>query len=254
MNRKFFGGGLPKFAAVLCFWLVLWQAAAYFVGVDFLLPSPIDVVKCFLRLAGTAVFRQSIGFTAGRIFIGFFTAFLVALGLAVLSGLFRTVRELLYPFMTAVKSVPVASFVILALIWVGSASLSIFISFVMVLPVLYTGMLSGIDARDEKMLEMADSFGLSPLRKAVYIYLPTAFPYVRNAVCVSLGLCWKAGVAAELIGVPHGSIGEQLYFSKAYFLTAELFAWTLTIIVLSMVFEKMILLAVDKAFLLFESA
>ncbi len=252
MKRKISGGGLLGRAAVLIFWLAVWQAVSMLVGYDLLLPSPAAVLLRLKELLVTADFRHSVFYTSLRIFSGFFAAFFAALLLAVLSGIFRLFRTLVYPFMAAVKSVPVASFVILALIWLGSSSLSVFISFVMVLPVLYTGMLSGIDARDAKMLEMAKIYGISPVSRALYIYLPAAFPYVRTALCVSLGLCWKAGVAAELIGVPHGSIGEQLYFSKAYFMTADLFAWTFVIVLLSVVFEKIILTLTDKAFALFE--
>lgn len=252
MKSKFTGGGPLRHAAVLVFWLAVWQIASILVGYDLLLPSPVQALLRLKELVVTSAFWQSVLYTACRIFMGFFAAFLTALVLAVLSGVCKTFRTLVFPFMAALKSVPVASFVILALIWLGSTSLSVFISFVMVLPVLYLGMVSGIDARDKKMLEMAKLFDVSPVSKALYIYLPAAFPYVRTALCVSLGLCWKAGVAAELIGVPRGSIGEQLYFSKAYFMTADLFAWTFVIVILSIVFEKTILLLTDKAFLLFE--
>lgn len=251
MNNKTCGG-LPKSAAVLVFWLAVWQIASMAIGYELLLPSPLEVLLRLTELVQKADFWYAVLHTAVRIFGGFFMAVFAALLLAVLSGVFRIVRTLVYPFMAAVKSVPVASFVILALIWLGSDSLSVFIAFVMVLPVMYTGILAGMDARDEKMLEMAEVFGLSPIAKALYIYLPNAFSYARAALCVSLGLCWKAGVAAELIGVPHGSVGEQLYFSKAYFLTADLFAWTFVIVVLSILFEKLVLLFADKAFTLFK--
>lgn len=251
MNNKIYGG-LPKTAAVLVFWLAVWQIASAAVGYDLLLPSPLEVLLRLTALVQKNEFWQAALHTSIRIFGGFFMAVFTALFLAVLSGMFRAVRTLVYPFMAAVKSVPVASFVILALIWIGSGSLSVFIAFVMVLPVMYTGILAGIDARDEKMLEMAEIFGFSSIANALYVYLPAAFPYTRAALCVSLGLCWKAGVAAELIGVPHGSIGEQLYFSKAYFLTADLFAWTFVIVVFSVLFEKLVLLFADKAFALFK--
>ena len=232
--------------------LAVWQLAAMSVGSRILLATPWQALSRLLALLPTAGLWRTVGCSLVRISGGFLLALALGVVLALAAYRWRMMETLLRPYVVVIKSVPVASFVILALIWLGSDSLSVFIAFVMVLPVMYTGILAGMDARDEKMLEMAEVFGLSPIAKALYIYLPNAFPYTRAALCVSLGLCWKAGVAAELIGVPHGSVGEQLYFSKAYFLTADLFAWTFVIVVLSILFEKLVLLFADKAFTLFK--
>jgi len=61
-------------------------------------------------------------------------------------------------------------------------------------------------------------------------------------------LAWKAGVAAELIGYPAGSMGEQLYYSKFFLETDTLFAWTVVIIILSVSFEKLFLLLLKLIF------
>lgn len=239
-------------AAALVFWISVWQAASYFIGYDLLLPSPFAVAKRMAELALTSVFWRSVFYTASKICAGFFTAIIVGSALACLSGMFRCVRILLFPFMAAVKSVPVASFVILALIWLDSSSLSVFIAFVMVLPILYVNVLAGLDACDGKLVEMARVFRMPPLTKGLFVYLPYAFPYFRSGCAVALGLCWKAGVAAELIGVPRGSLGEQLYFSKAYFLTTDLLALTVVIILLSVGFEKLFLALLDRTYALYE--
>ena len=159
-----------------------------------------------------------------------------------LSARFRAVGELLAPLVAAVKAVPVVSFIILALILFSSRNLAVLISFLIVLPVLYTNLLSGIRAADPQLLEMARVFRIPTLRSIRYVYLPQVLPFFRSACGSALGLCWKSGIAAEVIGMPDGSIGEQLQQAKIYLNTPDLFAWTLVIVLVSLVFEKVFLI------------
>jgi NitT/TauT family transport system permease protein len=155
---------------------------------------------------------------------------------------------MLWPFMVAIKSVPVASFIILCLIWLSSKSLPTFISFLMVLPIVYTNMLQGIKSTDNKLLEMAAVFQVGWLKRMKYIHLPQLKPYLISASSVSIGLSWKAGTAAEVIGIPDGSIGEKLYEAKVYLSSGDLFAWTVVIIVVSISFEKLFLFLLNRLF------
>ena len=166
--------------------------------------------------------------------------------LAALAAWKQWFRGLLAPLVAAVKTVPVASFIILALVWLNSRSLSLFISALMVLPPVYLNVLEGICRTDRRLLEMARVFRVPLGRRLRGIYLPQVMPYFRTAVSLGLGLCWKAGAAAEIIGLPAGSMGERLYTAKVYFQTADLFAWTVTIVAVSVVFERLFLALVDR--------
>ena len=152
--------------------------------------------------------------------------------------LFFAVEVLMEPLIMVIKATPVASFIILCLIWIPSRNLSVFISFLMVFPVVYTNILEGIRQTDKQLLEMADSFGAGVGKKLQFIYLSQVMPYAVTACKLGLGLCWKAGIAAEVIGIPAGSIGEKLYKAKVYLETPDLFAWTIVIIAVSVGFEK----------------
>ena len=156
-------------------------------------------------------------------------------------------RELMAPLVAGIKAVPVASFIILALVWLNSQSLSLFISALMVFPPVYLNVLEGIGHTDRQLLEMARVFRVPVSRQLRGIYLPAVLPYFRSAVSLGLGLCWKSGAAAEVIGLPDGSIGDALYRAKITLSTGELFAWTFVIILLSAVFEKLFLALLDKA-------
>lgn len=220
------------------FWLLIWQAASMNLGQEILLASPVSVVKKLGELICTGGFWRSAAFSCSRIASGFFLALVFGILLAVFAYCSHVAAALMTPLITVIKATPVASFIILCLIWIPSKNLSIFISFLMVLPVVYTNMLAGIRRTDKKLLEMADVFGVPVRRRILTIYLPQVLPYLVSACTLGLGLCWKAGVAAEVIGVPSGSIGEKLYHAKIYLNTPDLFAWTIVVIVISFLFEK----------------
>ncbi|MBR2572430.1 MAG: ABC transporter permease subunit [Clostridia bacterium] len=225
---------------LLCalFWLCVWQAASMLVGQEILLASPAATARALLRLLRQASFYRSVLNSFGRILLGFVLGLSSGVLLAVLSLYSRGLRALLRLPMQAVKAAPVASFIILALVWFSSRHISVFISYLMVLPAIYLNTLSGLSAADPKLLEMAKVFSVSPGRVLRQIRLPAAVPHLLTACHLSLGLCWKAGIAAEVIGQPDRSIGDALFRSKLFLLTDELFAWTLIIVILSVVFEK----------------
>lgn len=233
-------GGILRPWAVLV-WLLIWQLGAMAMDQQILLVSPIAVLIRLGTLAVEPSFWKAVGFSLLRITGGFFLGAAVGTVLAALSARLRRVEELLAPLLLAVKSIPVASFIILSLILFSSQNLSVLISFLMVLPVLYTGVLGGIRAMDKQMLEMAQVFQIPAPRRVRYVYLPQVLPYFRAACASALGLCWKSGIAAEVIGMPTGSIGERLQQAKIYLDTPDLFAWTLVIVLVSLAFERLFL-------------
>lgn len=231
----------------ILFWLVVWQAAAMWIGQEVFLVSPIQALLTLVQLLPQVEFWQRVGFSAGRILLGFLLGAVSSVLLAVAAEGSDWVEALLSPVMQLVKATPVASFIILALVWVSGSSLSVLISFLMVLPVLYGAVRTGIEGVDVQLLEMAKVFRL-PLRKRLrVIWLPAVLPAFRQGCSVALGICWKSGVAAEVIGLPDGSIGDALYRAKITLSTGELFAWTFVIIVLSGVFEKLFMALLDRA-------
>lgn len=238
-------GWLRK-AGIICFWLFLWQFISIAVDNTIVLVGPAEVFQSLAIQITSLEFWKTIGLTFGKITFGFLCAFLAAVAAGGAAAKFSLIRELLEPVVVLVKSVPVASFVILALIWIGSKNLSVFISFLVVFPIVYVNTIAGLKSADAGLLEMAEVFRMTPGRKVRYIYWPALLPYLTSSVGVALGMGFKSGIAAEVIGVPSHSIGEKLYMAKIYLSTADLFAWTFVIIVISGVFEKFILYLLKK--------
>ncbi len=234
-------------AFFLAVWLLLWQLLSLRLGEVLLLPSPLSVAKRLTELSLTLGFWSSVLFSFGRIAGGFLLGLLLGAIGAAGSARFWAMREFLAPAMALIKASPVASFTILLLIWVPSRNLSAVITLLMVLPIIYTNLLAGISATDPQLLEMAELFGVGRAGKLRCIYLSQLLPFLRSACALSLGLCWKAGVAAEVIGIPAGSIGERLYQAKIFLDTPDLFAWTVVIVLMSLLFGKLFLALLDAA-------
>ncbi len=231
-------------AGCVLFWLVVWQLGAMALDREIFLVTPINAAKRLIELIPHADFWKSIGFSAARILLGFLLGLVTGTLLAVAAGKSQIIKRLLSPLMTALKSIPVASFTILALIWLSSRNLSVLVSFLICMPIYYSNMLEGIESLDPKLTEMANVFHIPAAKRFAGVYLSQLLPYFRSASALAVGLCWKSGAAAEVIGIPSGSIGEKLYMAKIYLETADLFAWTFVIIVVSWACEKLFLAAV----------
>lgn len=222
------------------FWIIVWQLTSELIDEEILFASPADVMKALLRLGRTKVFWSSIAWSCTMIALGFILAVITGVILAAAACRLRLLKEILTFLMQMIKSIPVASFVILILLWINSSQLSAMMAFLMVLPVIYLNVQRGIEAADRKLLEMAEVFQIPLSRRIRFIYFPALMPHFMTGLSVGLGFCWKSGIAAEVIGLPAKSVGSRLYEAKLYLLTPELFAWTAVIVILSAIFERVV--------------
>ena len=229
--------GLPA----LVFWLAVWYLAALWVNNPLLLPTPVDVLRRLGQLALTASFWQITFTSIGRILLGVVSGVALGVGLAVLTSISRIAEMLVAPAMTAMQATPVASFAILVLIWVDRDFVPVLICAMMVLPVIHGSVSTGIRMTDPKLLEMAKVSRLPKLRILRRIYAPSVMPFFRTSSVSALSLGWKAGIAAEVLTVPKASIGRMLSEGKLYVMTEDMFAWTVTIVVLSLLLQRLML-------------
>ena len=231
---------------VLAFWLGVWALLAGLEERELLLPGPWEVAKRLFSLTATAWFWRVTLVSLGRILLG--AAMGVALGvlLAVGTSRFAFLRAVLSPVLSVIKAVPVASFILLVLIWVGRDILPCVIVVLMVSPVVWSNVTVGIRTTDQSLLELAKVYRFSPWRTLTRIYAPSVGPYFLSACHTCLGLAWKSGVAAEVLTVPVRSIGRELFEAKMYLETVDLFAWTLVVVLCSLVLEKILSAAVVR--------
>ena len=232
--------GIWKKMLIIAFWLMVWQIVCLFVDNPIFFAGPLEMIKELVHMAGRRDFIDSVLHSLLRIMGGFCIAFLLACLLASAAYHCKLLEDLLSPFVTFIKSVPVASVVVLLLIWFGAKYLSIYVTFMVVFPNIYLNVLNGLKNTDKDLLEMAEVFRFPFIQKLFYIYCPAVMPYLLSGAVISVGMSFKSGVAAEVIGLPVSSIGEGLYNAKIYLNTAGVFAWTAVIILLSSLVEWLV--------------
>lgn len=219
-------------------WAVLWQLIAAMVSNPLLVPGPLSVLSRMAALCTDALFWQTVSMSLLRITSGTLLSVIIGALFAVACCRFHLFELLLSPLMSIVKATPVASFIILALLWLDRDILPAFISVLIVVPVVTANLSAGIRATDGDLLEVAKIFKFGFLKKLKRLYLPSVYPYFISACRSSFGLAWKAGIAAEVLAVPALSVGKMIYDSKLYLETTDLFAWTAVVIILSVVIES----------------
>lgn len=226
-----------KAGAVLC-WIVIWQIVSDLTGLELLVASPVSVFKALLGMLLHKEFYFILLSSCLHITAGFVAGYLLAV-VAGLCGFYcKILRILAEPVLMVMKAVPVAAFIILLLIWFGSEYVAVFVSFIVTFPMVYNSVITGMEHIDKGLADMAAVYRIPSLRKLRCIYIPGIVSYMESALKSTMGMCWKAGVSAEVIGLVYGSVGEQFYYAKLYLMTADLFAWSIVVVVVSYILER----------------
>lgn len=249
---------VKKVVIPLVFWLAVWQIAAWIVGGSFsaaglqlrekhlLLPGPRTVFCALTGLVAETGFWQAAGLTLLRVFAGLLAGSVLGVILAVLTSSCVWCDRILSPLVKVIRATPVASFILLVLLWVSTGRVPGVISALMVLPVIWSNVSKGIAQTDPNLLEMAKAYRFDPGKRLKLIYIPSVAPYFNAGVETGLGLAWKAGVAAEVLSHPKLAIGTQVYVSQLNLETPDLFAWTVVVILLSFLVENVLVRLLRK--------
>ena len=224
-------------ALIALIYLAVWEAVSLLVGKELLLPSPLSTFGRLLSLLTKGESWLYAGLTLLRIMSGYVLGVVGGVLLAIFTARSRFAEALLSPLRAIIKASPVTSFILLALLWLTSDMVPLFISLLMALPIVWTTTAEAILQTDVRLVEMGRVFDLSHWQIVKKIYIPSALPQFLAACTTALGFAWKSGVAAEIIALPKQSIGYRLYESKLRIETVDLFAWTLLIVALSMLLE-----------------
>lgn len=233
-------------AGVISAWLLLWQLTAIIIGSEFLFPSPISVAKRLFELAVTVDFWKSAVFSLGRISFGCVLGIACGTLLGAVTAFSKPLYDFLSPLLVTVKTTPVASFIILLLVWIKRSYIPVVIAFLMVVPVLWANVAEGLKNADKNLLEAARIFGFSKRRKLKAIYIPQALPSFSAGCKTSVGFSWKAGIAAEVLATPPDSVGFNLYYARINLEYDDLFAWTAAVIAMSFLLEKVVVKLLKK--------
>lgn len=230
----------------ILFWLSVWYIISLFINDNILLASPIEVFTKVYRMFFELSFYYAVFISLIRILLGFILSLIFSLIMSVLSVKYKFIEDLLKPVVFVLRSMPLASFVVLILFWVSGKNLSVVVCFFMVFPIFYENIKKGILNCNKNLIEMVQLFNLNNSDKIKYIYFSEVLPYFQSAASLAIGYSFKAGIAAEIIGLPRFSIGESLLESKMMFDVSEVMAWSVVVVLLSVIIEKIFMKVLDK--------
>lgn len=226
----------------ILFWIALWQVGAAIANQNLLLaiPTPLSTAKALLRLLPQQSFLASAGFSVLRILAGYGLALLLGTLCAAAAHRFPFFRTLTAPLLSLIRAVPVAAFIILVFLWMRTEAIPVFISFLMVFPLVWGNVEAGLGTLDRGLLEMAEVMELPRRQTLAKIVLPALRPSFFSTMTVGLGFAWKSGVAAEVICRTARSLGNLLWVSKNAIDYDEVFALTVVIVALSVLLEAFV--------------
>ncbi|MDD4802581.1 MAG: ABC transporter permease subunit [Syntrophomonas sp.] len=220
--------------------VLIWKLLAVFWHQELIVPSPeLTLVKLWMVI-NDPDFWPSVGATIGRGLIGFVISCAAGLVMGLAAGFSAPVYWLLKPWVTVIRTIPVMSVIILAIIWFKSDIVPIFVTFLMIFPIIYSNVLAGIKNVDSQLLEMARMYQVKTYRIIFELYLPSILPYLLAGAANAMGITWKVIIAAEILSQPYFAIGTNLMIAKIELETAQVFAWTIIAIIISFIFENLI--------------
>lgn len=221
----------------MAFWLLVWQIFADIVDNKFLLPGIKATINSLFELLFESDFYYAILLSASRVIVGLALGIVTGCILALLCSKFEFIKALFLPIVRIIRSTPVASFIIVLWVLMSGDMLSIFIAFLMVMPIIYQNVLDGISSIDKQLIEVADVFEFSYAKRLKLLTLPAIEKYLIPGIITATGLAWKAEIAAEIIAYTTHSIGQGIHDAKYNLDTPRVFAWTVVIILLSIGLE-----------------
>lgn len=213
--------------------LLLWWLVSLWIDAAIILPPPITVAAELFRFVTSPDFWISVGATFYRGIVGFLISLGIGITVGIAAGLSLPVHALFKPLITVIRATPVMSIVLIALLWFKTGTVPIFSTFLIAFPVVTQNIIVGIRQTDPGLLAMGRAYGLSPSRRLRYISIPSVIPYLLSGAETALGLTWKVVVAAEVLAIPSFGVGSEMQLAQMSLETAQVFAWTVTAILLS---------------------
>jgi len=230
---------IPGIAGVASI-LIIWQVAAMNYGNSAMFPAVTDIFSELWKMFTDLRFYLSLLFTIMRGLVGFFIAASMATLLAATALHQQSWKLFIHPWVVTIRSIPVISLVLIALIWLAPPNLPAFIAFFTMFPILYQHLLSGLEHTDPKLIEMARVFRKNALERLLHIYLPAARKHIYTGISTAMGFGWRAVIIGEVLASPPFGIGTSMKKAQAYINMPELLAWTLIAVFISFGFEYLI--------------
>lgn len=234
-NKKLFTGIISVIIMML-----LWEWVSIRIGSEHILPGPLVTLQAVFNLFIDSEFLMIIWNTLLRGMMGFAIAIVSGVVLGIIAGLYPTFDSFMRPWIVVMRSVPVVSFILLALIWFTSASVPVFIGILTMFPMIYTNIIEGMRNVDVKLIDMARFYKVSTKRIITDVYAPAIAPYVTSGISSAIGIGWRAIIIGEVLSQPEYGIGTSMHSAQSFLNVDVLIAWTFIAVIMSYLFEHVL--------------
>jgi NitT/TauT family transport system permease protein len=245
MKISFTGKQYISLASVL-FMLLVWKILSLHFKSDFVLPSPEKTLITTLSLFTDGKFLATAGTTVSRGLIGFVISGILGIGAGILTGVNQYVNVFLRPILVTIRSIPVVSIILLALIWLHPGAVPVFIGMLTMFPFICTNVSDGIRSIDSELVVMATFYKVSRKRIVGELYIPAVMPFIVSGASSAMGIGWRAIIIGEVLSQPRYGIGTMMQNAQTFLNVDAVIAWTIIAVLISYLFEKSIRLAEKK--------
>jgi len=227
------------FASVLSI-LVVWKMLALYFNSPFIVPHPEDTIVTVIELIGSKDFLQVAGTTVLRGITGFVISAILGIGVGIIAGISKGFNAFINPILVTIRSTPVISLILLALIWFSSGIVPVFIAMLTMFPFICTNVVDGIKSVDHGLIEMARFYNVGTRKIITDVYIPAIMPFIISGASSAMGIGWRAIIIGEVLSQPRYGIGTTMQSAQTFLNVDVVIAWTLIAVLISYVFEKMI--------------
>lgn len=223
---------------ILLFWIAVWGLISA-VANNFIVPSPLQTGRVLMDLLMSGQTYGIIFSSLSRVILSLLIGIALGVVFGILAGLNDFIYKLLVPMVNFITATPVVSFIIILFMYIKNDSLvPVICGILLCFPIIYNNVLHGYKMVSSELINMSQVYRVPMNRKILKLYIPSTLPYVFAGILTSVGICWKATIAAELIGIIENSIGLQLYNGKVFLEYDHVFAWTILIVLSSVLIQK----------------
>ncbi len=203
----------------------------------YILPGPTRVWEALQIITGNGDLWGNLGITFWRVAVGFVFATLVGLPFGIVLGANRRAGDFFEPVIPVLNTVSSAIWAIFAIIWFGiSNATTIFVVFMTAMPLIITNVWQGTRTVNADFIELAQVLRMPDWKVMSKIYLPTILPYFFSGARLAFGFGWRVSLVAETIGSSSG-VGYRLRQAADLIRTDQVFAWTLTLVIMMATIE-----------------
>lgn len=220
--------------------VVVWHAAAWWIGNPVLLPSPLDTFRALVSLLANGEVLSNALASFRRLAVSFAGACVVGIPLGLVMGMNRVVFALVDPLIEILRPISGIAWIPLGMfiLGVGEALPSAIMFYGAFFPIVINTIV-GVRSVEPRLIQAAEVLGVGRAHTILHVILPASLPNILVGLRLGAGAAWTAMVAAELIGAPSG-LGFAVEWYRQLLMTPSVLAFVFVIGLFGYLFDRLL--------------